>query len=283
MAQPPARSTAVEPPTGSPWDEPLDGAALAFIDLEMTGLERERDRVVEICVERVRGDVVEACVTSCVRPDGDVSGAGDKIHGISREELAAAPPFSALAGDVLRVLEGAVLVAHAAEHDVAFLREELRRAGVCWQCEHFLDTLDLSRRASNFKSHRLVSLAKELGIDSTRAHRAESDVRVLRSVFAHIVRELRPSTPRDLWHVRTGAAHVRPEILAAVETALAARAPANVRYRSSGRAARDLVFHVTALRRDVDPPIAIGYLDHSRGRRELRLDRILSFELLVRG
>lgn len=36
------------PPAGPPWDAPLDVAPLAFIDLEMTGLDPDRDRVIEI-------------------------------------------------------------------------------------------------------------------------------------------------------------------------------------------------------------------------------------------
>ncbi|MSP24987.1 MAG: 3'-5' exonuclease [Myxococcales bacterium] len=269
-----------EPPRGSPWDDPLLVAPLAFVDLEMTGLERDRDRVVEICIERVRGGTLEARMSCVVRPEGDEPGGGAKIHGIPPAELANAPPFAELAAEVVRLLDGAVLVAHGADHDVAFLQAELARTGRQWRCVHFIDTLLLSRRAFNFQSHRLVALAKELAVESPTSHRADNDVRVLRAIFARIVAELRPMTLRDLWHVRVGAGHVRPEILATVERALASRTPARVRYRSAGRAAKDIVFHVTALRRDVDPPVATGYLDHTRGRRELRIDRILSIELL---
>jgi hypothetical protein len=44
-----------------------------------------------------------------------------------------------------------------------------------------------------------------------------------------------------------------------------------------------MLFHVTALRTELDPPMAIGYLSHTRGRRELRIDRILSLEQLGSG
>ncbi|MBV9948547.1 MAG: hypothetical protein JOZ69_16980, partial [Myxococcales bacterium] len=43
------------PPPGPPWDLPVTEAPLAFVDLEMTGLDVARDRVVEICAERVVG------------------------------------------------------------------------------------------------------------------------------------------------------------------------------------------------------------------------------------
>src|SRR4051812_32236102 len=108
-----------EPPPGSPWDDPIADAPFAFVDLEMTGLRAGHDRVLEICVERVRGGVVEDQLVSLVQPDGDTFG-NAHIHGIAPEEVLGAPSFAELVPRVLGVLDGAVLVAHAAAWDVAF-------------------------------------------------------------------------------------------------------------------------------------------------------------------
>ena len=40
--------TKTGPPAGEPWDLPLAEAPLAFVDLEMTGLDASKDRVVEV-------------------------------------------------------------------------------------------------------------------------------------------------------------------------------------------------------------------------------------------
>src|ERR671932_678317 len=48
-----------------------------------------------------------------------------------------------LVPQIERVLEGAVLVAHSASWDVAFLEAELARAGRPRRIEHYLDTLTL--------------------------------------------------------------------------------------------------------------------------------------------
>jgi DNA polymerase-3 subunit epsilon len=37
-------------------------------------------------------------------------------------------------------------------------------------------------------------------------------------------------------------------------------------------------FHVTAVLTDLDPPVVLGYLQHTRGRRQLRADRIVRIE-----
>jgi DNA polymerase-3 subunit epsilon len=167
-------------------------------------------------------------------------------------------------------------VAHAAAWDVAFLEAELARAARPRRIEHFLDTLALSRRAFALPSHRLVALCHSLGIPHERAHRAASDVAALRAVFARVLGVLLPTTPRDLWHVRIGQKSARPDVVAAAVQAVDHDAPVTVRYRPAHRAAEDLLFRVTGVRTDLDPPRVLGYLLPSRGRRELRADRILA-------
>jgi DNA polymerase-3 subunit epsilon len=264
-----------EPPPGSPWDDPIADAPLAFLDFEMTGLRASHDRVIEICIERVRGGRVEDEITSLVRPEDGAAG-NAHIHGIAPEELASAPTFAMLADRVLAVLEGAIPIAHAAAWDVAFLEAELARAGRERKFEHYLDTLHLSRRAFALPSHRLAALAESLGVPHTRAHRADSDVAALRGVFTRVLDVLAPTTPRDLWHVRVGQRKARPDVIAAAAEALAKGTLVTVRYRPSRREPEELVFRVTGLRTDLDPPRVLGYQLPSHSRRELRADRILA-------
>ena len=267
-----------EPPEGPPWDVPMAEAELAFVDLEMTGLDPELDRVVEVCVERVVGGEVVARLSSLTRPDDGRVGS-EHIHGIQPEMLASAPAFAELADEVLRVLRGAIVVAHGASWDVAFLEAELARTGHAHTIPFSLDTLTLSRRSFGFRSHSLASLARELSLDAPRAHRADADVRVLRQVFDAVVRELGAATPRDLWHVKLGAGYARPAVMEVIEAARLSGQPVALRYRPSGRGPQEMSFVVTAVARDLDPPRVHGYQLRSRSRRELRADRILGARL----
>jgi DNA polymerase-3 subunit epsilon len=266
-----------EPPGGEPWDAPLEAAPLVFLDLEMTGLDPKRDRVIEVCAERVRGGSCEDSIASLVRPVPETFG-NVHIHGIDPGELALAPTFTALADRIEQVIDGAVVVAHAAPWDVAFLEAELARAGRTRRIPHYLDSLTLARRAFAFSSHSLASLCRELGIRREREHRAEDDVRALRAVFSKIVEVLAPRTPRDLWHVRIGERLARPAIVAAASVAAERGEIVRVRYRPSGRGAEELLMRVTEVRTDLDPPRVLGYLLPSRGRRVLRADRILAID-----
>jgi DNA polymerase-3 subunit epsilon len=269
-----------EPPRGSPWDNPLVDAPLVFLDLEMTGLRPAVDRVIEVCAERVRGDKLEASLTTLVRPEDGAYG-NAHVHGIEREALASAPTFAQIAKDLLDVIGDGILVAHAAEWDVTFLEAELARTGKPQRFPFFLDTLVMSRRAFVLPSHGLEALSASLGIARQRAHRAGDDVLAMREVFRHVVTALTPDTPRDLWHVRIGQRHARPAVVEAAQAAVDLGKPVKLRYRPAHRGPEDLFFCITSVRTDLDPPRVLGYLHPSRSRRELRADRILQIELIV--
>lgn len=265
---------------GAPWDLPIQEAPLVFIDLEMTGLRPEVDRVIEICAVRARGGRVEASLESLVRPGSGAFG-NAHIHGIDERDLEHAPSFADLASDVERLLEGGVPVAHAALWDISFLEAEFARAGRSRRFPHYLDTLMLSRRAFALPSHSLTALCESLHVKRDRLHRAGDDVEALRQIWPQITEALSPLTPRDLWHVRIGERHARPAVVAAAVHAAERDLTVRVRYRPARRGPEDYLMRVTHVRTDLDPPRVLGYLLPSRSRRELRADRILAIEPLA--
>lgn len=243
-----------EPPPGPPWDAPFDEAPFAFVDLEMTGLDPERDRVCEACILRTTGKRVDAELESLVLPDARLGG-NAAIHGLDADALAGAPSFTELSPRVSELLAGAIVVAHAADYDTSFLRAELARAGAPYAPAGVLDTLPLSL---------------------PRPHRAGDDARATMELFFRIAEILRPATPRDLFHVRIGERHARPDVLARALAAVDERVVVRVRYRPARRAIEDLAMVLTDVRTDKDPPRILGYMHPGRGRRELRADRILA-------
>ncbi len=275
------------PPAQVPWDAPLSAAALAFVDLEMTGLDAARHRIVEICVVRVVGGVSVDRLESYVRPEPLPEKIGNQhVHGIDRISVAAAPTFAELAPRVRGLLADAVMLAHGSRWDAAFLNAEMKRAEQDWQVVHHIDTVSLSRRLLSADNYKLATLAKLLDIPNENPHRAGSDVAVTRRLFEHLVTAMGASsaslTPRQLWERSVGKNNLVPGILHAAEAAAAHGQRVLVRYRASKRGQQDLEFVVTDVRRDLDPPVVLGYLHHTRGRRELRADRILSLELVAK-
>jgi DNA polymerase-3 subunit epsilon len=265
------------PPHGPPWDLPVRDAPLAFIDLEMTGLDVAQDRVVEVCIERVVGTREERRVCTLVDP-GDRVGGAAHVHGLDAAALAGAPRFEQVGAEVLAALEGAIPVAHAASWDVRFLVAELRRAGHVVQVDYWVDTLVLARRAFAFHSYSLESLCRELGIERGQAHRADSDVRALRALFERCLSILAPVSVRDLWEVRAGERRARQAIVDACEAALTHGAEVTVTYRPARRPPETHHMVLLEVLSDLDPPRVVGYQLPGRGRMQLRADRILRVE-----
>jgi DNA polymerase-3 subunit epsilon len=253
----------------------LADAPLAFVDLEMTGLDPKVDRVIEVAVSRRRGANVEDTFASLVNPGPNVSFKTD-VHGLGPAQLADAPPFGDVANRVLAACDGAVLVAHGAWWDVTFLEAEFARLGRDVRFPFYLDTVTLSRRALKADSHSLGALARRFGIDRGLAHRAGDDVRSLVAVFDRLLAELRPTSPRDLWHVRIAERHARPEIVERCLAFAGTGVPARILYRPSHKGPRVFDAILTLVRTDLDPPRVLGYSLPGRGRFDLRSDRILA-------
>jgi DNA polymerase-3 subunit epsilon len=247
------------------------------VDLEMTGLDVGRDRVVEVCVERVVAGQRTAWLCTLVNP-GERLGGASQVHGLDASALAGAPRFEAIVDDLRSALDGAILVAHAAVWDVRFLVAECKRMGVELDLRYWLDTLVLARRAYAFHSYSLDALCRELHIERGRAHRAESDVRALRDLFDRCVAVLAPVSARDLWEVRVGDRRARAAIVDACEAAAKHGAPVVVTYRAARRPPERLEMVLLEVSSDLDPPHVLGYLLPGRGRRQLRADRILRVE-----
>lgn len=101
-----------------------DSPRLAVVDVETTGFSRH-DRVVEFaCVTVVNGEVVDEYET-LIQPNRDLGPV--HIHGITPDMVQSAPQFDAVAGDIARRLNGAVLVAHNIRFDIRMLRQEVER------------------------------------------------------------------------------------------------------------------------------------------------------------
>src|SRR5699024_10510098 len=101
----------------------------AVIDVETTGLDPERERIVEIAIVRAdaHGRPIDHWAT---RLNPGIPMRATHVHGITDADVAGAPRFADLAVTIGTALQGAVVVAHNAEFDVAFLQSEFARAGM---------------------------------------------------------------------------------------------------------------------------------------------------------
>ncbi|MGH4017942.1 MAG: 3'-5' exonuclease [Pseudonocardiaceae bacterium] len=107
---------------------------------------------------------------------------------MTNKDVADAPVFADIKDEVLRALEGAILVAHHAHVDVGVLQRELGR----WECPEVFDTLELARRlVPGQESYRLGALVEAFKLaeglpDDFTPHRATYDVLVTARLFVQL-------------------------------------------------------------------------------------------------
>lgn len=104
---------------------------LAIFDIEATGLNISKDRIVEIAIIKVQPNGVEETFTVRVNPEMEIPKEVSEIHGITYEDIKNAPPFSEVAPDILNFIGDADLAGYNSnKFDIPILAEEFLRVNI---------------------------------------------------------------------------------------------------------------------------------------------------------
>jgi len=104
---------------------------IAFFDLETTGLDQVKDRIVEIAIVRINVDGSRDQYEKRVNPEMPISEESSSIHGIYDEDVKNAPTFKQIAHEVNKFIANCDLGGYNSnKFDLPVLAEELLRAGI---------------------------------------------------------------------------------------------------------------------------------------------------------
>jgi len=185
-----------------------------MLDLETTGVDITKDRIVEIAAVHAHGDILmkgesfstTVCVDAMILESRGEE--ASKVHGITDEEIQHGPTFKEAwirfvrwIDDVTNIaikdedsddemrqpifLEDPIIVLAAHNgfrFDFPLLLCELLRNDISttiWQQWYFVDTLQIFRSLNEYGCIKLQCTAKDMMIDSGHAHRALDDCIVL--------------------------------------------------------------------------------------------------------
>jgi predicted DnaQ family exonuclease/DinG family helicase len=155
----------------------------AALDLETTGLDPARDRVIEVGAVAFTPDQVSGTMERLVDPGRAVPEAVLRLTGIRQEELRGAASADVALRELSDFLRGRQPVGHGARLDVDFLTA----AGLWDPAQEILDTLDVARiLMPAAASHSLPLLALELGFSQPRPHRALDDADATRQLLLRL-------------------------------------------------------------------------------------------------
>src|SRR5262245_11746027 len=167
----------------------LENATYVVVDLETTGLRPGESGICEIGAVRLRGFEVEAEFETLVDPGLPIGAGASAVTGLRNEQLRGAPrpdeavrSFLAFAGD-------AVLVAHNARFDLAFLDRETEQLTGSRIGSPVVDTVRLARRllAGRVAGFGLGQLAWFFDTEERPCHRALPDARATAELLLALI------------------------------------------------------------------------------------------------
>lgn len=150
---------------------------LCIFDLETTGIQVGKDRIVEICIMKVNPDASRETKTWLVNPEMPIPAEASNVHGIYDDDVKDAPTFREIASKVMEMISGTDLGGfNSNRFDVPLLAEELLRAEIDFDLSRFklVDALTIFHK---MEPRNLTAAYKfYCGKALENAHSAEADV-----------------------------------------------------------------------------------------------------------
>jgi DNA polymerase III, epsilon subunit and related 3''-5'' exonucleases len=149
---------------------------LVFFDLETTGIDLAKDRIVEICILKVMPGGKTETKTKRVNPTIPIPAQASAIHGIKDEDVASCPTFREIAKSLAQYVEGCDFAGYNSnKFDLPLLAEEFIRAEIDFDLKKrkFIDVQTIFHKMEQ----RTLSAAYKFycNKDLENAHSAEAD------------------------------------------------------------------------------------------------------------
>jgi DNA polymerase III epsilon subunit-like protein len=162
-------------------------APYSLIDFETSGFHPDSARILEVAVVKIdaSGNILDEFTTLINPEDGNV-GRTD-IHQITLKMVKNAPTLGEIVGDLVRILDSSIVVAHNARFEENFLESAFREVGLKHPLMPTIDTLWLSRQVLDLPNYKLATVIDEFGYDFEDAHTALGDVRAMANVLPEML------------------------------------------------------------------------------------------------
>lgn len=157
---------------------------IVFFDLETTGTDVAKDRIVEISILKLHPDGKKEVKTRRVNPEMPIPVGSSEIHGIYDEDVKDEPTFAALAKSLAQFIGNSDLAGYNSnKFDVPLLMEEFLRVDVDFDLES-RKLVDVQNIFHKMEQRTLVAAYKfYCGKDLVDAHSAEADIKATYEVL----------------------------------------------------------------------------------------------------
>ena len=155
---------------------------LVALDLETTGLDPERDAIIEIGAVKFKGERIEGTFSTLVNPGRPVGAFITRLTNINDAMLANQPRVTSVLPGLVDFVGNLPVLGHSVKFDLDFLQ-----AAGALRHNEFLDTFDLaSVLLTAAGRYSLAALGTALGVPLPASHRALDDARVTHAIFLRL-------------------------------------------------------------------------------------------------
>lgn len=157
---------------------------ICFFDLETTGIDIAKDKIVEISILKVYPNGNKESKTWLVNPGRPIPKQASDVHGITDEKVANEPLFKELAPQIYNMIKDSDLAGFNSDRfDIPLLAEELLRAEIDFDMKNRV-AVDI-QTIFHKKEERTLSAAYKFYCGKTldNAHSASADTEATYEIF----------------------------------------------------------------------------------------------------
>jgi DNA polymerase III epsilon subunit family exonuclease len=194
------------------FDIPLEKATFAVLDIETTGGKPPNERITEIAILRLdsRGHEL-ARFSTLINPRKKIPPYVVKHTGISDTMVRAAPYIEEVMPEVIKFLDGNILVVHDSFADMQFLDYDADRLFSGYLALPLMNTQHLAERfLKEVGGLGLTRVAEHIGIEIGQRHRAMADAELTSQVFFHFLNKLNGKSIYEVYLDGAEESFIRP-------------------------------------------------------------------------
>ncbi len=155
------------------------------LDLETTGLDPKKDKIIEIGAVRVRSGEITERMETLVNPGRMLPSRIVELTGICDSQLTDAPDITKVLPELLDFIGEDILLGHGVLFDYSFVKKAAVNQRLTFE-KKGIDTLKIARKfLDGLESRSLAFLCKHFGI-AHNAHRALADAEATSALYGKL-------------------------------------------------------------------------------------------------
>lgn len=163
----------------------LSKETFVCIDCELTGLDADHDRIIEVAAVRFTFDESVGSYDTLIDPEMTIPDSSIAIHHITQDMVEGKPKMEEILPELLKFIGKQMIVGHGVGFDIEMIARAAERSSIpCTLRQNpILDTLRMARLYGESPINSLEHLRQHFNIEQEGAHRALNDAVVNMEVF----------------------------------------------------------------------------------------------------